>query len=244
MISALDGPAASGKRTLARALAKRFGLVFLDTGPMYRAVTLEVRRRGVDPHDGVACGLLARELELDFDEAGRISIQGRPGEPAIRGEEVSREVSLVAAHPEVRGAIVPLQRRIAASSVRGVVAEGRDTTTVVFPDAELKLFLTASSKERARRRAAELGRELDEDRSRVRSDLERRDHLDRSRADSPLRRADGAVDLETDGLGPDEVLERAVGLATDRGFVPVPSASRGVRTGEPGAGDGTRVDGE
>ena len=226
MIIAIDGPAASGKSTLARALAKRFGLVFLDTGAMYRAVTLEVLERGVDPRDGMACGRLARELELDFDEAGAILIEGRPGEPAIRSEEVSRAVSIVAAHPEVRGAIVPLQRDVAERSSAGVVAEGRDTTTVVFPTAELKLFLTASSEERARRRAGELDQTPVQ---RVRSDLDRRDHLDGSRSDSPLRRADGAVDLVTDGLAPEEVLERASGLALGRGFVPVAVAPPEVR---------------
>ena len=202
MIIAIDGPAASGKSTAARSLAKELGLTFLDTGAMYRAVTLEVQRQGVDPCDVDACSEVAAGIELGFDDAGRVLIAGEPGEPAIRGQIVTGMVSFVAAHAGVRRAIVPKQREIAARS--GVVAEGRDTTTVVFPNADHKFFLLASAAERARRRALEEGHP--ERAAEIEIDIERRDRLDSEREDSPLLQAKDAVVIDTDGSSPDEVL--------------------------------------
>jgi len=202
MIIAIDGPAASGKSTVARSLAKALGLTFLDTGAMYRAVTLEVQRQGVDPCDPEACSAVAAAIELGFDENGHVLIAGEPGEPAIRSSIVTGMVSFVAAHAGVRRAIVPKQREIAARS--GVVAEGRDTTTVVFPDADHKFFLRASAGERARRRAVEEGHPERADEIEI--DIERRDRLDSERADSPLREAQDAVLVDTDGSTPEEVL--------------------------------------
>ncbi len=204
MIIAIDGPAAAGKSTLARALARKLDLTFLDTGAMYRAVTLAVQRAGVDAQDEQACARVARSIAFTFDDAGGVRIDGEPGEPAIRGPEVTRDVSAVSAHPAVRRAIVPHQR--AAASGRGVVAEGRDTTTVVFPDADHKFFLLASTAERARRRARQEGRP--ESVEQYRAEIERRDALDRSRPDSPLRQARDAVCVDTEGVTPEEVLAR------------------------------------
>lgn len=239
MIIAIDGPAGSGKSTVARRLAARLGLTFLDTGAMYRAVTLTVLERGLDPGDGAACGQVAQGLDLRFDSEGRILIHGEPGEPRIRGTLVDREVPRVAAHPAVRSAVVPKQRRIAAaaqapaaqspaaespaaespnvSSVPrnsvegqaaggGIVAEGRDTTTVVFPAADHKFFLIASLQTRALRRARQEGHP--EQVAEVQADIERRDHLDSSRSDSPLALAPGAEQIDTDGLSVDEVVQR------------------------------------
>jgi pantoate ligase/cytidylate kinase len=208
MIIAIDGPAASGKSTVARALAKRLGLVFLDTGAMYRAVTLAVQARGIDPRDALACGGVAAELELAFDDEGRIWIGGVAGEPAIRSAEVTRDVSQVAAHPAVRAAIVPRQRALAGCARRGVVAEGRDTTTVVFPRADHKFFLTATSSERARRRALEIGRP--EAVAEIHAELEARDRHDATRADSPLMRASDALEIASDGASPAALVERMV----------------------------------
>jgi len=205
MIIAIDGPAGAGKSTVAQRVAHALGLTFLDTGAMYRAVALEVLERGVHPSDEGACTAVARELGLAFDGDGHILVDGRPGEPDIRSSTVTMNVSAVSAHRGVRSAVVQRQRAI-GSTGRGIVAEGRDTTTVVFPDADHKFFLNASVDERARRRALQEGslERMDE----VRADIERRDRLDTTRAHSPLTRADDAVVIEGDGLSIDDVVER------------------------------------
>ncbi len=212
MIIAIDGPAASGKSTAARALASRLGLTFLDTGAMYRAVTLLALDRGIDPGDEFACTSVAEGAELSFDEDGKVLIGGLAGEPMIRGPEVTRHVSQVSAISGVRRALVQLQRDIAASASSkdggGVVAEGRDTTSVVFPDADLKVFLVASPGIRARRRADEEGRP--DLAAEYEADLARRDEFDSSRTDSPLVEVPGALRIETDGLAPGEVVDRLV----------------------------------
>jgi cytidylate kinase len=197
MIIAIDGPAGSGKSTVAQALARELGLSFLDSGAMYRAVTLAVIAHDVDPMDAEACAKIARGLKLEFDPQGRIRIDGKPGEPAIRGETVTKAVSAVSAHSAVRRAIVPQQR---AEAVRrgGIVAEGRDMGSVVFPEADFKFFLTASASERARRRARELHQQ--ERLAEIQADIELRDHLDSSRKDSPLVCAKDAVRVDTDEL--------------------------------------------
>jgi cytidylate kinase len=210
MIIAIDGPAGAGKSTVAREVARALGLAYLDTGAMYRAVTLAALERGIDPADGEACGALASELDLTFDAGGRIHLDGRPGEPAIRSSEVSRSVSTVSAHPAVRRAIVSAQRALAAR--QSLVAEGRDTTTVVFPAADHKFFLTASESERARRRERELG----EEHRVVQGEIERRDRLDSTRAHSPLVRAPDAELVDTDGLGVAQVVERILELVRER----------------------------
>ncbi len=197
MIIAIDGPAGSGKSTVAKALARELGLSFLDSGAMYRAVTLAVIEHDVDPMDGERCAKIARGLKLEFDAQGRIHVDGKPGEPAIRGETVTKAVSAVSAHSAVRAAIVPQQR---AEAVRrgGIVAEGRDMGSVVFPEADFKFFLTASAEERARRRAGELGQA--ERVGEILADIQLRDHLDSSRKDSPLVCASDALKVDTDRL--------------------------------------------
>lgn len=216
MIVAIDGPAASGKSTAARRLAERLELTFLDTGAMYRAVTLVALDRGVDPADGAACTAVAEGCRLAFDSGGKVLIGGLPGEPAIRGPEVTRNVSAVAAHPGVRRALVSQQRAVAEAALAaggGIVAEGRDTTSVVFPDADLKVFLIASPEVRAERRALEEG--APEKAAQYQRDLERRDKFDSEREDSPLREVEGAFRLVTDDLTPAEVLDVLVSAAGD-----------------------------
>ncbi len=210
MIVAIDGPAGAGKSTVARRTAAALGLHLLDTGAMYRAVTLEVLQRGLDPASAEDCGRTAASLKLAFDDHGKIQIDGRPGEPEIRGEDVTRHVSAVSAHGSVRDVLVAVQRAL-AKSWGGLVTEGRDTTTVVFPHADLKLFLIASPLERARRRSSELGRP--EDVETIRADIERRDWLDSTRALSPLTRAPDAVLLDTDGKTIEQVVDEILRLA-------------------------------
>lgn len=207
MIIAIDGPAAAGKSTVARGLARELGLTFLDTGAMYRAVTLAVLESDIDPMDEKGCARLAREIELDFDADGRISIDGRPGEPAIRSREVTRWVSAVSAHPAVRAALVP-EQRAQAKKRGGLVAEGRDIGTVVFPDADAKLFLVATAEVRARRRAEQ--ERSPERYEEILADIQRRDHHDSTRADSPLTRAADAFVIDTDGVDASGVIAQAL----------------------------------
>lgn len=197
MIIAIDGPAGAGKSTVAQAVARELGLPFLDTGAMYRALTLVALRRGIDPADGETCGAMARSVELDFNGDGRILIDGEPGEPEIRRRDVTRRVSELSAHPAVRAAVVKRQRAL-AQGWGGLVAEGRDTTTVVFPEAEHKFFLTATARARARRRARQLGRPEAEDE--ILGDIERRDRYDSGRTHSPLVQAADAVAVDTTEL--------------------------------------------
>jgi CMP/dCMP kinase len=199
MIVAIDGPAGSGKSTVARALARRLGFTYLDSGAMYRSVGLAVLERGGEAAD------VARAIELELGD--RIRLDGRDVTDAIRSPEVSEAASRVAADPEVREALVAKQRWLMS---RGDwVAEGRDIGTVVAPDAEVKVFLTAGEEERARRRAGELGADVDT----VLAEQARRDERDRSREHSPLAPAPGAVELDTTGLSVDEVVERVAELA-------------------------------
>lgn len=205
MIIAIDGPAGAGKSTIARRLGKELKLFFLDTGAMYRAVAAEALRTQVDPADSEALVAIARRLDLRFDSEGCIWIDGRAGEAEIRGETVDGIVSIVAAVPEVRAAIVPKQKLVAERQ-GGVVAEGRDMTTVVFPDAEFRFYLDASAQERARRRAAQRGQpELE---ATIRAGIEERDRIDSTRSDSPLRHGEGVVRVDTDDLSVDEVVEQ------------------------------------
>lgn len=217
MIVAIDGPSASGKSTAARNLAARLGLRFLDTGAMYRAVTWAALERGVDPADADALEHLAKSLEMSFDDGGLLFVLGRPVEAHIRGARVTGAVSQVSAHGGVRMHVVARQREL-AREWGGLVAEGRDTTTVVFPQADHKFFLWASARERARRRAEELRQP--EAQERIAAELEARDRFDSTRAIAPLRQAPDAVRIESDGLAPEQVvdmLERAIHAAGGAG---------------------------
>jgi cytidylate kinase len=213
MIIAIDGPSGAGKSTVARALAQRLGAAFLDTGAMYRAVTWACLRAGVAPGDAAGCGRIAAGLDLHFEPSGRLLVDGQPADPAIRGREVTAAVSEVSAHPGVREIVVADQRQIAAE-LGDLVAEGRDTTTVVFPAAEFLFYLDASAAERARRRAAELGHPGQWEQ--VERDLARRDAFDSGRAHSPLRRDPRAVVIETDGLSVEQVVDRMLAHVRSR----------------------------
>jgi cytidylate kinase len=200
-VIAIDGPAGSGKSTVARQLARRLGLDYLDTGAMYRAVTFAALRRGIDPADTEPVEHLARRVDLDVGTDG-VWVDGVDATIEIRGPEVSRAVSLVAANPGVRAELVRRQRDWARERGGGVL-EGRDIGTVVFPDALLKVYLSARPDVRAERRAAEV---VELDYETVAADMARRDALDQGRDLGPLRRADGAVELDTSDMTVDEIV--------------------------------------
>ncbi len=201
-VIAIDGPAGSGKSTVARRLADRLGLDYLDTGAMYRAVTFAALRHGIDPADAGRVAQLARAIELDVSVDG-VRVDGVDATIEIRGPEVSRAVSVVAANPEVRAELVRRQREWAHAHGGGVL-EGRDIGTVVFPDALLKVYLTARPDVRAERRAAEVS---GLDYETVAADMARRDALDSARDESPLRQSEDAQEVDTSDLTIDEIVE-------------------------------------
>lgn len=207
-VVAIDGPAGSGKSTVARAVARALGLEVLDTGAMYRAVTLAVLAAGADPADPEACAAAARSVRIDL--GARVVLDGRDVTEAIRGPEVTAAVSAVSAHPAVREVLVGHQRAWAEAH-GGAVVEGRDIGTVVFPQATLKVFLTASDEERARRRARdEAAADRTADVAAVQADLARRDRLDAGRAVSPLVAAPDAVPVDSTDRTIDDVVRSIV----------------------------------
>ena len=206
VIVAIDGPAGAGKSTVGRAVAARLGLDYLDTGAMYRAITFAALRRGIDPGDQDDVALLSGEVEMTLDGSS-VTVDGVDATVEIRGREVTAAVSAVAANPRVRSELVRRQRSWVAAHGGGVV-EGRDIGSVVFPDATLKLFVTASPRVRAERRVAEIGGDVAE----VEASIIERDRKDSTRADSPLTETSDAVLVDTTDLSIDEVVERVLGL--------------------------------
>ena len=206
-VIAIDGPAGSGKTTVACALADRLGLEYLDTGAMYRAVAFAVLRRDVDPDESEQVARVAASMELTLD-GGYCLVDGVDATVDIRGSEVTRVVSIVSAIPGVRAEMVDRQRAWVAARGGGVI-EGRDIGSVVFPDADAKVYLTASADVRARRRSDQ---DDAADVEAVAADIRRRDEADSYRRASPLVRADGAVEIDTTTLGVDETVDRILGL--------------------------------
>ena len=200
MLVAIDGPAGAGKSTVARAVADALGFTYLDTGAMYRAVALASLRGHGLPY----------AAEIGFTDDGNVMLEGEDVEGLIRSPDVSEEASKVAADPQVRQAMVEQQRRLIAQA--DWVAEGRDIGTVVAPDAEVKIYLTASPEERAHRRAEQLGTDV----STVLQDQTIRDQRDMQRADSPLKPADDAIEVDTTGRTIDDVVEQIVSLTGAR----------------------------
>lgn len=203
MVIAIDGPAGSGKSTVAKAVALRLGLEYLDTGAMYRSVAFASLRGGVDPEDGEVVGNLSRNIDLDIDPSGKVTVDGVDATIEIRGPEVTRAVSIVAANPDVRAEMRARQRQWVAKRGGGVM-EGRDIGTVVFPEARLKVYLDASPEVRAARRSKEVS---DLSYETVATDLARRDALDQNRTHDPLRTADDAVVIDTSNLTVDQIVD-------------------------------------
>jgi cytidylate kinase len=211
MVIAIDGPAGAGKSTVARAVAAEIGFTYLDSGAMYRCVALAALEGGVDLDDGDALGALAEGLEIGFD--GRLVLLGhRDVSREVRGAEVTAAASRVSVHPRVREAMVARQRQLVGAG--RYVAEGRDIGTVVSPDSPLKIFLTASDEERARRRAAQTG----EDFETVLAAQRQRDARDTEREHGALRAAEDAVELDTTGFSLQQVVARIVNLVRERGL--------------------------
>ena len=223
MIIAIDGPAGSGKSTVAHAIAERCGVTYLDTGAMYRSVTLACLRRGVDLDDADAVAAVAREVRIEFGNDGTrqtVMLDGQDVTADIRTPEVDRNVSVVSAVPAVRSAMVALQR--AGGEQGDGVAEGRDIGTVVFPNAEVKVFLTADAEARAHRRAVQReGGDAAKDATAqadtaqeraILEEIRRRDKLDSTRKEAPLRAADDAHHIDSSSMGVDEVVSEVMRL--------------------------------
>lgn len=211
MVIAIDGPAGAGKSTVARAVAAELGFTYLDSGAMYRCVALAAIEKGESLDDGEGLGVLAEGLDIDFD-GPRVLLGARDVSDEIRAPVVSAAASRVSVYPRVRAAMVGRQQDLIAGG--SYVAEGRDIGTVVSPEAPLKVFLTASDEERARRRAAEIGEDVET----VLAAQQVRDARDSEREHGALRAAADAVELDTTGLGLEEVVARIVGLARERGL--------------------------
>jgi len=203
-VIAIDGPAGAGKSTVGRALADRLGVRYLDTGAMYRAMTFAAQQRGVVEGDLDGVAEMAPTVEMTFVD-GVVTVDGVDATTAIRGREVTEAVSQISANPAVRQVLVERQRAWVAEHGGGVV-EGRDIGTVVFPDADLKLYITASPRVRAERRVRELGGDVSD----VEASIIKRDRVDSSRAHSPLAEAADAVIVDTTGMSIDEVVAHIV----------------------------------
>jgi cytidylate kinase len=218
LVVSIDGPAGAGKSTTARLLAAKLGYELLDTGAIYRVMALLARRAGVNWEDGKGVAALAEGLDLAFHlEEGKnhVLLSGADVTKEIRTPEMSDGASRVSALPEVRAALLGIQRRLGARG--GVVVEGRDIGTVVFPDAGAKFFLTANRDERARRRVAELqaaGRTADFETTR--DEMLKRDERDSTRSVAPLKQADDAIAVDSSSLTPDEVVEQMAAVVRSR----------------------------
>ncbi|PRC42727.1 (d)CMP kinase [Mycobacterium sp. ITM-2017-0098] len=219
LVIAIDGPAGTGKSSVARGLASSLDARYLDTGAMYRIVTLSVLRAGIALEDTAAIAAEAAEVDLAVgnDPAeDRSFLAGEDVSAEIRGDAVTKAVSAVSAVPEVRARLVAMQREL-ASTPGSVVVEGRDIGSVVLPDADVKIFLTASAEERARRRNDQnVAGGLPDDYEAVLADVKRRDHLDSTRAVSPLRAADDAVVVDTSDMNQTEVVTHLTGLVEQK----------------------------
>lgn len=212
LVIAIDGPAGAGKSTVAKAIAKRIGLTYLDTGAMYRAIALKSKRRGLGPQDGNEAADLMHETVISFGDGGTVLLDGEDVSVEIRSLEIGELASALSTTPELRRLMVRRQQELVGQG--GVILEGRDATTVIAPRAQVKVYLTASLEERAKRRTLELNEKgHGEEFSRVRQQIQKRDHRDVTREDSPLTVAPDATIVETGGKSIEDVIEEILRLA-------------------------------
>jgi cytidylate kinase len=222
LVIAIDGPVGAGKSTVAKLVARKLGYLYVDTGAMYRAVALKALRLGMDINDPIVMAMLAEatdiQLQQQVDGSVRVFLDGEDVTEAIRTPEVSEASSIVSAHEGVRKVLA--ERQKAMAELGGVVMEGRDIQTVIAPDAEVKIFLTASLEERAKRRWLELQQKgISVSYEEVLQEVKERDERDKTRAIAPLRKAPDAVEIDTTGMTPEEVAEKIVELACKRAGV-------------------------
>jgi cytidylate kinase len=214
-VIALDGPAAAGKSSVGLGSARALGLRYFDTGLLYRVLTWLALQQGLDPGDGAALARLVESLGIDVDQAGQVFRDGVDITPRLQQPAVDAAVSAVSAHGAVRAAMLPAQRALIRQP--GLIMAGRDIGTVVVPEAPLKIWLNASAEERARRRAAQTAEEY----ASVLEGMRRRDQLDASREVAPMTRAPDAIEIQTDRMSPDAVVDQIVELARSRRAAPV-----------------------
>ena len=222
LVVAIDGPVGAGKSTVAKLVARKLGYLYVDTGAMYRAVALKALRLGMDINDPIVMAMLAEATDIQLQQQGdgsvRVFLDGEDVTEAIRTPEVSEASSIVSAHEGVRKVLA--ERQKAMAELGGVVMEGRDIQTVIAPDAEVKIFLTASLEERAKRKWLELQQKgISVSYEEVLQEVKERDERDKTRAIAPLRKAPDAVEIDTTGITPEEVAEKIVELACKRAGV-------------------------
>jgi cytidylate kinase len=222
LVIAIDGPVGAGKSTVAKLVARKLGYLYVDTGAMYRAVALKALRLGMDINDPIVMAMLAEATDIQLQQQGdgsvRVFLDGEDVTEAIRTPEVSEASSIVSAHEGVRKVLA--ERQKAMAELGGVVMEGRDIQTVIAPDAEVKIFLTASLEERAKRRWLELQQKgISVSYEEVLQEVKERDERDKNRTIAPLRKAPDAVEIDTTGMTPEEVAEKIVELARKRAGV-------------------------
>ncbi|WP_297456504.1 (d)CMP kinase [Persephonella sp.] len=219
MIITIDGPAGSGKSTIAKMLAKELGFTYIDTGAMYRAVALMVKREGIDPDNANAVVELMKKIQIDLKPAEngvQVFLNGEDVSREIRTEEIGKIASKIARHSEVRKILVQMQRELGLRA-KNVVIEGRDTGTVIFPDADIKFFFTASPEVRAERRYKELKEKgLNISYEEILKEIKERDHLDETRKDSPLRPAEDAIIIDTTDKSLSDVFQNVLKIIKDR----------------------------
>lgn len=215
---AIDGPSASGKSTIAKRLAKLLNFTHIDTGAMYRAIAYDCIKKNIDLNDEAACSQLAEQTLIELEGEGQVFLNGNNVTYVIRSEEISKAASLISKYKAVRTKLVKLQQSIAAK--KGFVMDGRDITSVVLPDAEVKIFQNADASVRAKRRFYEqVEKGLEVDYQDIYDDLVARDTQDFNRKESPLRKVDDAIEIDTTHLSIDESVDLIMSIIKDRGLI-------------------------